>query len=121
MTTIGASVAFDGDLTCEEDITVEGRLTGHLHLRDAALTVASSARIDATIRAARVVVHGTVQGSISAAERIELQPSAVVTGDLSALQVVIADGAVFNGHVDMSRRTITAKIAQYKATATAAR
>ena len=71
--------------------------------------------LDATIRAARVVVQGTVNGSISAGERIELAPSARVTGDLSATQVVIADGAQFNGRVDMARRTIAAKVAQYKA------
>ena len=56
-----------------------------------------------------------MQGSISAGQRIELTPSAVVTGDLSATQVVIADGAQFNGRVDMGRRTIAAKVAQYKA------
>ena len=115
MTNIGASVAFDGDLTCDEDITFEGRLTGSIHVREAALIVAQAAQLEATIRAQRVVVHGTVQGSISAGQRIELAPSAKVTGDLSAPQVVIADGAQFNGSIDMSRRTIAAKVAQYKA------
>ena len=115
MTHIGASVDFDGNLTCEEDLTIEGRLTGNIHLRDATLIVAQAALLDATIRAARVVVQGTVKGSISAGQRIELAPSARVTGDLSAIQVVIADGAQFNGRVDMGRRTIAAKVAQYKA------
>ena len=115
MTNIGASVAFDGDLTCDEDITFEGRLTGSIHVREAALIVAQTAQLEATIRAQRVVVHGTVQGPISAGQRIELAPSAKVTGDLSATQVVIADGAEFNGSIDMSRRTIAAKVAQYKA------
>jgi cytoskeletal protein CcmA (bactofilin family) len=115
MTHIGASVDFDGNLTCEEDLTIEGKLTGSIHLRDATLIVAQAARLEATIRAARVVVHGTVKGSISAGERIELAPSAKVTGDLSATQVVIAEGAQFSGRVDMARRTIVAKVAQFKA------
>ena len=115
MTHIGASVDFDGNLTCEEDLTIEGKLTGNIHLRESTLIVAQPAMLDATIRAARVVVQGTVKGSISAGERIELAPSARVTGDLSATQVVIADGAEFNGRVDMGRRTIAAKVAQYKA------
>jgi cytoskeletal protein CcmA (bactofilin family) len=115
MTNIGTSVAFDGDLTCDEDITFEGRLTGGIHVRDATLIVGQAAHVDATIRAQRVVVQGTVQGSISAGQRIELVPSANVTGDLSAERVVIADGARFNGHVDMGKRTIAAKVAQYKA------
>jgi cytoskeletal protein CcmA (bactofilin family) len=114
MTHIGASVAFDGDLTCEEDLTIEGRLTGNIHVREATLVVTQAAHLECAIRAARVVVHGTVQGAISAGQRIELSPSAVVIGDLSATRVVIADGAQFNGRVDMGRRTIAAKVAQYK-------
>jgi cytoskeletal protein CcmA (bactofilin family) len=113
MTNLGASIAFDGNLTCDEDLTVEGRLTGTIHVRDATLVVAQSAHLEATIRAARVIVQGTVHGSISG-ERIELSPSAVVTGDLSAAKVVIADGARFSGRVDMSRRTIVAKVAQFR-------
>jgi cytoskeletal protein CcmA (bactofilin family) len=115
MTHIGASVDFDGNLTCEEDLTIEGKLTGHVHVREATLVVAQTAHLEATIRAARVVVHGLVQGAISAGQRIELSSTAVVTGDLSATQVVIVEGAQFNGRVDMGRRTIAAKIAQYKA------
>jgi cytoskeletal protein CcmA (bactofilin family) len=115
MTHIGTSVDFDGDLTCDEDITFEGRLTGNIHVRQATLIVAQPGHVEASIRAARVIVHGTVQGSISAGQRIELAPTAVVTGDLSATQVVITEGATFNGRVDMGRRTIAAKVAQYKA------
>jgi len=115
MTHIGPSAVFDGDLTCDEDVTIDGRLNGDIHLREATLTVGASANLQATVRAPRVVVHGKVSGSISGGERIELLPSAVVTGDLSATQVVINDGAQFNGRVDMARRTIAAKVAQYKA------
>jgi cytoskeletal protein CcmA (bactofilin family) len=114
MTNLGASTAFDGNLTCDEDLTVEGHLTGSIHVRDATLVVAETAHLEATIRAARVIVQGTVHGSISGSQRIELSPSAVVNGDLSATKVVIADGARFNGRVDMNRRTSAAKVAQFR-------
>jgi cytoskeletal protein CcmA (bactofilin family) len=115
MTHIGASVTFDGDLTCEEDLTIEGHLTGNIHVREATLVVAQAATLEASVRAARVVVHGKVQGTISAGQRIELSQTSVVTADLSAIKVVITDGAQFNGRVDMGRRTVAAKVAQYKA------
>ncbi len=111
---IGTSINFDGDLTCDEDVTFEGRLTGSIHVRDATLTVGQPAHVEASIRAARVTVHGAVQGAISASQRIDLAATAVVTGDLSATQVVIMDGAQFNGRVDMGRRTIAARVEQYK-------
>jgi cytoskeletal protein CcmA (bactofilin family) len=60
-------------------------------------------------------VLGTVNGNVAATERIELGESANVTGSLSADRVVLVEGARFNGRIDMDRRTITTKVAQYKA------
>jgi cytoskeletal protein CcmA (bactofilin family) len=121
MTHIGRSVVFDGELTSDEDLRFEGTLKGHIHIREATLTIGEGASVEADIRARKVVVHGTVEGSISAGERIELAATATVSGSLTAERVVIADGARFNGGVDMGRRTIASKMAQYKAGQTAAR
>jgi cytoskeletal protein CcmA (bactofilin family) len=55
-----------------------------------------------------------VRGAIFAAERIELAPSAVVDGALSAARIAIAEGAHFSGNLDMGRRTIAAKVAEYR-------
>ena len=118
MTTIGRSVVITGELTSDEDLLVEGRVHGHVIVREAMLTLGEQGRIEADIRGGKVLVKGHVQGSIAATARIELASTATVTGSLSANQVVIADGATFNGSVDMDQRTIAAKIAQYKAAAT---
>jgi cytoskeletal protein CcmA (bactofilin family) len=115
MTTIGVFAAFSGDLTSDEDLNIEGQFDGHILVRNAVVIVAASAHVTANIRALRVLVRGTVKGSIAASERIELASSADVHGSLSANQVVIADGARFNGRIDMGRRTIAAIVSQYKA------
>jgi cytoskeletal protein CcmA (bactofilin family) len=115
MTRIGRTVVFDGEFICDEDVSIDGRLSGFLHTGAGALTIAEPARIEGDVRATRVVVRGTVSGSISASERIELGATARVTADISATHVVIADGALFNGRVDMGRRTIAVKVAQFKA------
>jgi cytoskeletal protein CcmA (bactofilin family) len=115
MTHIGKSVIFDGELSSSEDLSFDGTLKGHINIRDASLTVGEGATVEADIRAKQVVVQGTVQGSISAGERIELTATAKVSGSLTAERVVIADGARFSGGVDMGRRTIASKMAQYKA------
>lgn len=121
MTHIGKSVTFDGELTSDEDLRFDGTLKGHLHIRNSTLTIGDGATVEADIRARRVIVQGTVDGSIAAGERIELTASSKVSGSLSAERVVIADGARFNGSVDMGRRTIATKMAQYKAGQPAAR
>jgi len=116
MTSIGATIVITGEVTSTEDLTIDGRLDGQLLVRDAVLTIGERAQVQANIRGVRVEVRGLVTGAISASERIELTPTATVDGSLSANRVVLADGAQFNGRIDMDQRTIAARVAQYKAT-----
>ena len=115
MTIIGTSLVITGELTSDEDLTVNGRIDGPVSVRAGTLTIGEQARLKSDIRGTRIIVRGAVNGAISASERIELHPSATVSGSLSANQVVIADHATFHGRIDMDQRTIAAKVAQYKA------
>jgi cytoskeletal protein CcmA (bactofilin family) len=115
MTTIGTSLVITGELTSDEDLTIDGRMRGPISVRQGTLIIGERAKLQSDIRGIRIVVRGTVDGAIAASERIELHATAVVSGSLSANQVVIVDGATFNGLIDMDRRTIAAKVAQYKA------
>jgi cytoskeletal protein CcmA (bactofilin family) len=117
MTTLGASLVITGELTSDEDLTINGRVHGPVSIRNATLIVAESAVLESDVRAARIVIRGAVAGAVSASERIELQPTAVVSGSLSANHVIIADGGTFNGRIDMDRRTIAARVAQHKRSA----
>jgi cytoskeletal protein CcmA (bactofilin family) len=114
MTHIGPSVVIDGEFISDEDLTIDGTLKGSVQIHEATLTIGDPARVEADIHGSRVIVHGTVRGSITASARIELGPGARVRGNLSADQVVIADGARFDGRIDMGRRTVALKMAQYK-------
>lgn len=105
-----------GELTSDEDISIEGEVRGNIHAPVATLTIGAPARIDADIHAKRIHVHGIVRGAISASERIEVAATASVTGSLSADYVVIHEGASVNGHIDMNRRTIAARVARHQAT-----
>ena len=115
MNTIGRSLVITGEVTSQEDLLIEGRIHGQLLVRAATVTIGEQAHLQAEVRAARVVVKGSVRGTVSASERIELAVTARVEGSLSANRVVIADGARFNGGIDMDRRTIASKVAQFKA------
>ena len=114
MTIIGASLVITGELTSEEDLAIDGRVEGPVAVRGGTLTIGKLARVESDVRAARVVIHGVVNGAVSATERIELHASAMVAGSLSANQVVVEEGASFNGPIDMGQRTIAAKVAQYR-------
>jgi cytoskeletal protein CcmA (bactofilin family) len=113
--TIGRQLVISGEIDCEHDLVVEGHVEGRITVRNATLTIAETADVDADLRAPSVIVHGRVRGAISAAERIELTSTAVVDGALSSGRIAIAEGAHFSGNLDMGRRTIAAKVAEYRA------
>lgn len=116
MVNIPALLQIVGELTSEEDLLIEGEVRGTIHAPAATLTISTQARIDADIHAKRVHIYGIVTGAISASERIEVAATASVTGSVSADHVVIHDGASVNGHIDMNRRTIAARVARHQAT-----
>ena len=84
MTTIGHSITIKGEVSSDEALRVDGNVRGQILMRDAELTIGPSARVDADLRATRVLVLGTVRGNIAASTRVELGVSSNVTGDITA-------------------------------------
>jgi cytoskeletal protein CcmA (bactofilin family) len=103
MTTIGASLVITGEVTSREDITIHGRIKGQISMEEGGLLVGPSASVEADVHGARVVIHGTFSGDIAAAERVELMPTAIVKGTLISPAVLLQDGALFNGAIEVER------------------
>lgn len=102
MTTIGPSIRITGEITSQEDITIHGTVKGEIRMQEGALLVAPKGTVDADVHGARVTIHGTLAGNVAAGDRLELTPSANVTGTLSSRAIVVQDGATFNGTIDMA-------------------
>lgn len=100
---IGKSICIKGELSGNEDLTIEGTVEGKIELKDHNLVVGATGRIQAEIHAKAVTIQGEVQGNVHAEDRIELATSGTVKGDLVAPRIVISDGARFKGTVDMDR------------------
>ncbi|MEN8181368.1 MAG: polymer-forming cytoskeletal protein [Myxococcota bacterium] len=103
MANIGKSIAIKGDLTGNEDLVVEGRVDGKIDLPDNELTVGTEGRVSADVHAKSVVVIGKVSGNVSATEKIEVQASGSVDGDVRAPRLIVQEGAVVNGSVEMTK------------------
>ena len=98
---IGKSITIKGDLTGNEDLVIDGNIEGRIDLPNNQLTIGSEGKIKADIHAKAAVVVGHVTGNVSATERIEVQASGVVDGDVRAPRLVVQEGAVLNGGVEM--------------------
>ncbi len=82
---------------------VEGVVEGQIRIaRD--LKVAPGGKVRADVEAQSVIVSGEVVGDCGAVQRVEIQATGQLTGNIRAPRIVIAEGAVFKGNSDMSPR-----------------
>jgi cytoskeletal protein CcmA (bactofilin family) len=101
---LGKSVVIKGEITASEDLTVYGRMEGSINLPNHTLTIGPHADIKAVIAARAVVVMGAVTGDVTAGERIDIQTTGSVMGDVVAPKLAIADGGSLEGKVQMPAR-----------------
>ena len=104
---IGQSIQIKGELNGNEDLTIDGMVDGKIAVRDHGLTIGANGRITAEVHAKTVVVLGQVVGNITADDKVQIDASGSVEGDIRAPRVAIADGARFKGSIDMERKTGT--------------
>ena len=102
-TLLGRSMAMRGDLSGKEDLLIEGQFEGTISLQEHCLTVGPNGQVKAEIHACQVIIQGSVNGNITAREKIEIRKSGNVVGDLVAAAIAIEDGAYFKGSIDILR------------------
>ena len=104
MTTLGPSLTVTGDITSQEDIVVHGTVKGTISMQQGALVIAPAGKAEAAVEGSIITVQGTVSGDLCASEKLELTDSAHVSGTIITPSLVLREGAVFNGMVDMSTK-----------------
>ncbi len=104
LTRIGASVTLEGDLTCEEDLRVDGRLKGTVSVPQHKVLISSAGKVRANVFARVIEVEGQVRGDLQGAERVVVKATGNVVGNLRAPRVSLENGAQFKGAIDMEAR-----------------
>ena len=101
MANIGKSITIKGDLSGNEDLQIDGNVEGRIDLPNNQLTIGAEGRVKAEVHAKSVVVIGHVTGNVAAADRIQVEATGVVDGDVKAPRLLIQEGARLNGSVEM--------------------
>lgn len=99
-TILGKGSAFDGKLTFEGAVRIDGVFSGEIRT-DGTLIIGESAQVKAEIEAMTVIIEGEVHGDVTASGLIEIHAPARVYGNLATPSLEIEKGSQFEGNCQM--------------------
>jgi cytoskeletal protein CcmA (bactofilin family) len=101
-TVLSPDIDFTGNLNFEKSFLVRGKVNGII---DAAgvLLIDEQAKVEADIKAGRVIIRGTVKGNITATVRVEITLTGSLEGNINAPEINMESGCLFNGKCSMTR------------------
>jgi cytoskeletal protein CcmA (bactofilin family) len=99
-TLLGKGSEFEGKLTFEGQVRIDGKFSGQIFTKDT-LVIGEGARVNAEINAGTVIVNGAVEGNIRATQLIELHNPGRVKGNMETPSLSIDRGVTFEGSCKM--------------------
>ena len=97
---LGRGSEFEGKLTFEGTVRIDGKFTGTI-LTDDTLVVGEGAKVSAEVTCGTIIVHGEVVGNIRARSAVELHQPARVRGNIESPSLAVDRGVIFEGQAKM--------------------
>jgi cytoskeletal protein CcmA (bactofilin family) len=97
---LGRGSEFEGKLTFEGTVRVDGLFTGTIVTNDV-LVVGEGAKVSAEITCGTLIVHGEVLGNVRARSAVELHAPARVKGNIETPALTVEKGVLFDGQTKM--------------------
>ena len=103
-TILSEDIEFSGVLNFEKPFLIQGKLSGDISAKGL-LVVDEKAVVEANIRASRVIIRGSVKGDVIAAEKVEVSVTGKLVGNVTAPEILMETGCVFNGRCTMTEKS----------------
>jgi len=100
-TYLGKDLMIKGRVSGNGNIIILGGLNGEFNLKGR-IKIAQPANIKGEVKADVISVNGSVQGSLTAHQRVHLDQTARVEGQIFTPSLSISEGAFFDGEIKMS-------------------
>jgi cytoskeletal protein CcmA (bactofilin family) len=97
---LGRGSEFEGKLTFEGTVRIDGKFTGSIVTNDV-LVVGEGAKISAEITCGTVIIHGEINGNIKARNTVEMHHPAKVRGNVETPVLMVEKGVMFEGQTKM--------------------
>jgi cytoskeletal protein CcmA (bactofilin family) len=99
-TLLGKGSEFEGKLSFEGTVRVDGKLSGEVFTEDV-LIVGEGAEVNAEVSVGSIVIQGTVRGNIVAKRGVEIHTPGRVRGNINTPSLFVEKGVLFDGQCQM--------------------
>jgi len=99
---IGQGVTIEGRINSNQDIRIDGHVQGSIEVGEHELVLGPGSEVKANVNARSVLIGGTLNGDVTVTERIQVQSTGVLIGDVIAPRLVIHDGGVLRGKAEVA-------------------
>lgn len=89
-----------GDIKVEHDLRIDGYLKGTVDV-SGMLILGSTGKIEGQVQARAATIAGRIIGNLKGLDKIVLEPKSTLVGDLQTRELVINEGAIFQGNCSM--------------------
>jgi cytoskeletal protein CcmA (bactofilin family) len=107
-TLLGRGSEFEGKLSFEGTVRIDGKLTGEI-FSDDVLIIGEGADVKAEINVGSIVIEGAVQGNINAKRSVEIHTPGKVRGNITTPSLYIEKGVIFDGNCQMENSASAAQ------------
>jgi cytoskeletal protein CcmA (bactofilin family) len=114
MTRIGATVFVRGEVSSNDDISVDGQVEGPVWCEGHAITVSANAIVTGDLVGRDITVEGRVSGTLLATEVVEIHTTAAVEGRIVATRLILHDGSTFHGEVQPNQVEAALTVARHR-------
>ena len=98
---IGPTIKIKGEVSGDEDLLIQGQVEGTITLEAHEVVVGESGQVFADILAKTIKIDGKVNGDVTGTENVVISKLGNVRGNIVAPRVLLEDGAIFKGSIDM--------------------
>ncbi len=97
-TIIGKGTKIEGSMEVSQSLRIDGTFKGSLSATDTLIVGTSGELADVTVKVKNAIIGGKIKGNIAASNKVTLESTSNLEGDLSAKLLVIEEGALFSGN-----------------------
>ncbi len=97
-TIIGKGTKIEGSMDVEQSIRIDGKFKGSLNATDTLIVGATGELDEVSVKVKNAIIGGKIKGDVVASNKVTLESTSRLEGDLTAKLLVIEEGSLFTGN-----------------------